>query len=75
MIEGRSNLERAVSVTVELASLALVWRALDGPDPRDLLRDAWDALRRRFESELQYRRAMEATLERIRDLPETEGNP
>ncbi len=70
---GRSLAERLVAVGVELATLALVWRALDGPDPRDLAADAWAAVRRRVESRLMYRRQMLETLEQVRRLPETEG--
>lgn len=71
----RSTAERVVSVAIELATFGLVWRALEGPDPRELARDAWQSVRRRVDARLSYRRSMLATLERIRDLPETEGNP
>ena len=64
--------ERLVSITIELAMLGLVWRALDGPDPRDLARAAYSAVRARIDARRGYRAAMLATLETIRDLPETE---
>lgn len=65
--------ERLVSIAVELAGLALMWRALDGPDPRELARDAWDTASGWVRSQRSYRRAMMDTLARIRDLPETEA--
>lgn len=65
---GRSVPERLVSLGVELTVLALTWRALDGPDPRELAAAAWRWLRRPFED----RAEIVATLEAIRDLPETE---
>jgi len=70
-----ARLERLVSLATELASLVLVWRALDGPDPRDLARDAWHRLQARLEARAQYRAAMLDTLEGIRNLPETEARP
>ena len=73
--ERRSTAERLVSVGVELATLALVWRALEDPDPRDLARSVWDTCRGYVDARLLYRRQMFATLEQVRNLPETEGNP
>lgn len=67
---ARSGAERIVAVGVELVVLALTWRALDGPDPRELIREAWGYVRRPF----AYRAAMLATLQEVRDLPETEGD-
>lgn len=75
MKEKRSAVERIVSVGVELAMLGLVWRALEGPDPLELARDGLGYVRRAVDSRLSYRRAMLDTLEGIRDLPETEGDP
>lgn len=69
---GKSRAESIVSIGVELATFALVWRALDGPNPRDLLRDGWDRVVSAVEARLTWRRAMLSTLETIRDLPETE---
>ena len=68
--EKRSAAERLVSVGVELTMLALTWRALDGPDPRDVARAAWELVRRPF----AFRASMLATLQEVRDLPETEGD-
>lgn len=45
----------------------------DGPEPLDILRDAWGELRGWARARRQYRAAMLETLEGIRDLPETEG--
>lgn len=65
--------ERIVSLAVELAGLYLMWRIMDGPDPRDLVRDAWRNVRQWLRSQQEDRAAMLEDLERIRDLPETEG--
>lgn len=70
-VEPRSVPERLISVGVELTMLALTWKALGGPDPRDLAGQAWRWLRRPLED----RAAALATLQEIRDLPETEGPP
>jgi hypothetical protein len=67
----RSPLERLVTVGVELTLLALTWRALEGPDPRDLARAAAAFVLR----PLEQRAAMLATLQEVRDLPETEARP
>lgn len=73
MSEGkRGRGEQLVSIGVELAMLALVWRALEGPDPRELARELLEGVRRRIDSQLSYRRAMLDTLEDVRRLPETE---
>lgn len=58
-----------------LAAGLLVYRmvAPDGPEPLELLRQAWRDGRAWAHSRRQYRAAMLDTLERIRDLPETEG--
>lgn len=71
----RSNVERLVSVAVELAILGLVWRALDGPDPLELARDVFGRARAWADDQLGSRRAMLADLETIRDLPETDKEP
>jgi len=71
----RTRTERLVSIGVELATLALVWRALDGPDPRGLLEDVLAIARAKIDAQLNARRGMLADLETIRHLPETEGNP
>jgi hypothetical protein len=65
--------ERLVSLAVELAGLALMWRALDGPDPRDLLEDALAWARRQLDARDELRRSFERAAESIRNLPETEG--
>jgi hypothetical protein len=69
----RTKLEAAVGIGVDLVILGLMWRAFDGPDPLELVRDAYSAVRRALEPRLAWRREMMDTLEGIRDLPETEG--
>lgn len=74
-------MKERLEIAGELLSLAagalLLYRFLNpgGPEPLDIVRDAWGSLVHRIESERQYRAAMEQELQRIRDLPETEATP
>lgn len=71
----RSGLE-LLSVALEVLGAGVILYRLaapNGPEPLDLLRDAWGDAKAWVRSRRQYRSAMLETLERIRDLPETDN--
>lgn len=71
----KGRLELASEALGLLAAAVLLYRITvpDGPEPLEVLRGAWADARGWVRSQRQYRAAMLETLERIRDLPETEG--
>lgn len=68
-----SPLEHVNAGLEVLVTLAVLYRFTTGEDPLELVRGWYDSARDWLRGQQSYRRAMLETLERIRDLPETEG--
>jgi hypothetical protein len=72
----KQRLELASEVLSLLAAALFLYRIANpaGPEPLELVREAYHDARHWLQQQRSYRRAMLDTLERIRDLPETEGD-
>lgn len=70
----KQRLEALTELVSLMAAGVLLYRITnpDGPEPLELLRNAWADLRRRLEAERSYRQAFEDALEEVQNLPETE---
>jgi hypothetical protein len=71
----KDRLELATEAVSLLAAALFLYRMANpgGPEPLELARDALTDARSWLSRQRSYRRAMLETLQRIRDLPETEG--